>query len=66
MDTIRLITKTPEQTRAIAEKIGRRLTSKTVLALSGDLGAGKTIFVQGLARGLDVPESWPITSPTYT
>ena len=66
MDTIRLITKTPEQTRAIAEKIGRRLISKTVLALSGDLGAGKTIFVQGLARGLDVPESWPITSPTYT
>lgn len=66
MDTIRLITKTPEQTRAIAEKIGRRLISKTVLALSGDLGAGKTVFVQGLARGLDVPGSWPITSPTYT
>lgn len=66
MDKIRLTTQTPEQTRAIGEKIGRRLTSKTVLALSGDLGAGKTIFVQGLARGLDVPGSWPITSPTYT
>ena len=66
MDKIRLTTQSPEQTRAIGEKIGRRLISKTVLALSGDLGAGKTVFVQGLARGLDVPGSWPITSPTYT
>ncbi len=66
MDTIRLISKNPEQTRAIAETIGRRLVSKTVISLVGDLGAGKTVFVQGLARGLDVAESWPITSPTYT
>lgn len=65
-DFIRLISKAPDQTRALGEKIGRRLMSSTVLALSGDLGAGKTVFVQGLARGLDVPESWPITSPTYT
>lgn len=65
-DFIRLITKTPEQTRVIGEKIGRRLLSRTVMALSGDLGAGKTVFVQGLARGLDVPGSWPVTSPTYT
>ncbi len=65
-DFIRLITKTPEQTRVIGEKIGRRLLSRTVMALSGDLGAGKTVFVQGLARGLDVPASLPVTSPTYT
>jgi tRNA threonylcarbamoyladenosine biosynthesis protein TsaE len=66
MDVIRLISKNPEQTRAIAETIGRRLLSKTVISLSGDLGAGKTVFVQGLARGLEVPGSWPVTSPTYT
>ncbi len=37
-----------------------------VVALVGDLGSGKTVFVQGLARGLQVPDSYPITSPTFT
>ena len=36
------------------------------ISLTGDLGAGKTVFVQGLARGLDVPPDYYITSPTYT
>jgi tRNA threonylcarbamoyladenosine biosynthesis protein TsaE len=40
-------------------------TSITIL-LTGDLGSGKTAFVQGLAKGLDVPEEYYITSPTYT
>ena len=37
-----------------------------IISLTGDLGAGKTVFVQGLARGLDVPANYYITSPTYT
>jgi tRNA threonylcarbamoyladenosine biosynthesis protein TsaE len=37
-----------------------------VLALTGDLGSGKTVFVRGLARGLAVPPAFYITSPTYT
>jgi tRNA threonylcarbamoyladenosine biosynthesis protein TsaE len=37
-----------------------------VMGLGGDLGSGKTAFVQGLARGLGVPETYYITSPTYT
>jgi tRNA threonylcarbamoyladenosine biosynthesis protein TsaE len=56
----------PEQTRALARALGRVLDDGRVIALTGDLGAGKTAFVQGLARGLDVPESYYITSPTYT
>lgn len=36
------------------------------MALSGDLGSGKTSFVQGLARGLEVPDNYYITSPSYT
>jgi tRNA threonylcarbamoyladenosine biosynthesis protein TsaE len=42
----------PEQTRAIAERLGALLRAGDVLLLSGELGAGKTTFVQGLARGL--------------
>jgi tRNA threonylcarbamoyladenosine biosynthesis protein TsaE len=50
-------------TRALAEGIGRRAGPGTVIALSGDLGAGKTCFIQGLAAGLDVET--PVTSPTF-
>jgi tRNA threonylcarbamoyladenosine biosynthesis protein TsaE len=37
-----------------------------IMALSGDLGSGKTAFVQGLAKGLDVSENYYVTSPTFT
>ena len=53
------------ETEALAEKLGRMLPGGTVLALSGELGAGKTVFVRGLARGLGVPEGVAVTSPTY-
>lgn len=52
-----------EQTKAIAERLARELPEVAVLALHGDLGAGKTTFVQGLAEGLGINES--ITSPSY-
>jgi tRNA threonylcarbamoyladenosine biosynthesis protein TsaE len=52
-----------EATRALAAAIARRATPGTVLALSGDLGAGKTCFIQGLAEGLGVEGL--VTSPTF-
>ena len=58
------VTNSVEDTRGLGEAIGRLLTGGDVIALSGDLGAGKTAFVQGAARGLDVEE--PVVSPTFT
>ncbi len=52
-----------DATRAVAAGIARRATPGTVVALIGDLGAGKTCFVQGLAAGLGV--EGPVTSPTF-
>ena len=54
------------QTRQLAERIGLLTGGGTVIALVGELGSGKTAFVQGLARGLQVPESYRITSPSFT
>ncbi len=54
------------QTQAVGEKLGTLISSRMVMALHGDLGAGKTTFVQGLARGLGVPDTYYVTSPTYT
>jgi len=61
-----IITHSSEETRELGEKIGISLTAGTVIALTGDLGSGKTRFVQGLARGLEVPAEYCVTSPTYT
>ncbi len=54
----------PAETEAIGAALGRILRPGTVLAYRGDLGAGKTAFTRGLARGLGYRE--PVTSPTYT
>ena len=58
------ITKSPEQTERVGEALGKRLSAGAVIAYRGDLGAGKTAFTRGLARGLGITES--VTSPTYT
>ncbi len=63
---IEIKTNSPNETRLLGEIIGRSLHEKTTISLAGDLGAGKTVFVQGLARGLGVPSDYIITSPTYT
>jgi tRNA threonylcarbamoyladenosine biosynthesis protein TsaE len=55
-----------DQTRAMGAVLGQQLQQDRVVLLTGDLGSGKTCFVQGLARGLEVPEEYDITSPTYT
>lgn len=56
----------PEQTRKLGKLIGKCCGTATVVLLEGDLGSGKTCFVQGLASGLDVPPEVPVNSPTYT
>ena len=58
------MTNAPEETEALGEKLGKLLRPGTVLAYLGDLGAGKTAFARGLARGLGCRET--VTSPTYT
>ena len=55
-----------EETRAAGERLGRGLRGGEVVFLHGPLGAGKTAFVQGLARGLDVPPERRVASPTFT
>ena len=55
-----------DQTVALGRTLGQRLNHGLALLLFGDLGSGKTAFAQGLARGLDVPASFTVTSPTYT
>lgn len=58
------ITNSPEETEFLGEKLAKRLTPGAIIAYRGDLGAGKTAFTRGLARGLDCREQ--VTSPTYT
>ena len=58
------ITNAPEETEALGEKLAKILTPGTIIAYRGDLGAGKTAFTRGLARGLGCHEL--VTSPTYT
>ncbi len=58
------ITNSPEETEKLGAALGRILKPGTVIAYSGDLGAGKTAFTRGIARGLGILE--PVTSPTYT
>ena len=58
------LTNSPEETEAIGAALGKIATPGTVIAYRGDLGAGKTAFTRGLAKGLGYTE--PVTSPTYT
>ncbi len=58
------MTNSPEQTEALGAALGRKLKPGAILAYRGDLGAGKTAFTRGLARGLGCRET--VTSPTYT
>ena len=57
-------TRSPEETEQVGSALAQQLKPGTVIAYQGDLGAGKTAFTRGLARGLGCVEQ--VTSPTYT
>lgn len=54
----------PQETFQLGEEIGKNAKPGTVYALLGDLGVGKTVFIQGVAKGLGIRE--PVNSPTFT
>ena len=58
-----MVTHSAEETRTFAEKYAKTLSAGDVVLLEGELGAGKTEFVKGIAKGLGIPDE--ITSPTY-
>ncbi len=58
-----VVSQSPEDTQAAGERLAARLDPGAVVACIGELGAGKTCFIQGLARGLGVTSE--VTSPTF-
>lgn len=54
----------PEETFAVGEKLGKEAKAGEIYTLNGDLGVGKTVFTQGVARGLEIDEL--VNSPTFT
>ena len=63
-DRMEFVTHSPKETEELAARLAAGLKPGAVIAYQGDLGAGKTAFTRGLARGLGIAE--PVTSPTYT
>ena len=63
---ISVVSHSPEETAGWGRKLGRLLEAGDVVALIGELGAGKTALAQGIARGLGVPQDTYIASPTFT
>jgi tRNA threonylcarbamoyladenosine biosynthesis protein TsaE len=61
---VETVTASPEETEALAARLAARLRPGDVVAVSGELGSGKTTFVRGAARALGVRE--PVSSPTFT
>ena len=59
-----IVSNSPAETELLGERLAARLEPGAVIAFTGDLGAGKTAFTRGLARGLGVTER--VTSPTFT
>ncbi len=63
--TVCFVTTSPEETGALAKRVGEACQAGALLALTGDLGAGKTRFVKGLAAGLGAAREEEVTSPTF-
>ena len=59
-------THSPEETQTIGKQIGASLKTGDVIALVGDLGAGKTCLTQGIARGAGIASNEVVNSPSYT
>src|SRR3990167_4717706 len=58
-----VLSKSPQETKKIARNLSKDLKSGDIIAFYGDLGAGKTVFIQGIAQGLKIKKK--ITSPTF-
>lgn len=63
---MRIVSSSPEATEQLGARLAQLLQPGDFIALHGELGAGKTKFASGIARGLGVDPSVPVTSPTYT
>lgn len=61
-----ITTRSQEETHELGRRIGKTIDAPLAIALTGDLGSGKTALIKGLAEGLDVPPEYYVTSPTYT
>ncbi|MBI2265821.1 MAG: tRNA (adenosine(37)-N6)-threonylcarbamoyltransferase complex ATPase subunit type 1 TsaE [Armatimonadetes bacterium] len=57
------ITKNEEETKSLGRQVGLHLSAGHVVGVTGELGAGKTVFIQGVASGMGVSE--PVTSPSF-
>lgn len=64
METYNVHTSSPEETMKLGYQLGERINPGTIITLEGDLGAGKTHFTKGLAKGLEVKRT--VNSPTFT
>ncbi len=64
MESLEVVTCSSEETKMIANRLASLLSEGTLITLSGQLGAGKTTFTQGLALGLNIKKH--VTSPTFT
>ena len=65
MDRLELRSESESETGALAAALGRVVRGGDVVLLEGTVGAGKTAFVRGVARGLGLPEDEPVTSPSF-
>ena len=63
MERIEIITKSSQETKDLAARLAKYLFEGSLITLSGQLGAGKTTFTQGLAKGLNIKKN--VTSPTF-
>lgn len=61
-----VVVKSEEEMLKLAEELAKNLKGREVICLKGDLGAGKTTFVKGLARALGIKEGYQVRSPTFT
>ncbi|HOD70940.1 MAG TPA: tRNA (adenosine(37)-N6)-threonylcarbamoyltransferase complex ATPase subunit type 1 TsaE [Deltaproteobacteria bacterium] len=66
MEIFKCTTSSPEQTFELGRKLGGKLIGGEIILLHGDLGAGKTLFTKGIARGLGIEDTSTVVSPSFT
>lgn len=64
-ETLKIITHSAEETKSLGERLGELLPPGALICLIGELGTGKTCFIQGLARGMGVKDYQYVASPTF-